>query len=277
MKGLALGWAVLGIVMSAGLASADLTDGLVGYYQLNGNALDASGNGYNGVNYGATATTDRFGNPTGALRFDGTSSYIDLASLVPALAGGGQGSVSLWVKHGTYSQFGSDSVFTYGTGHYDHGELDLGNIGTNLTNESMSFFFYGPGVAAVDGGYVNGHTFYYDDTWHHVVLEMGNDFNALYVDGVKMPVIYGWSGNATTGNSMWAGMTQFTVGRQINDPVYFTGALDDLRIYNRALSSDEIGQLAASVPEPATLLLLASGLAGVGAMTWRRQQRKSVK
>jgi hypothetical protein len=44
---------------------------LIADYPFNGNALDASGNGYNGTVNGATLTTDRFGNPNAAYEFDG--------------------------------------------------------------------------------------------------------------------------------------------------------------------------------------------------------------
>jgi len=48
-----------------------LKDGLVAYYPFNGNANDESGNGNNGTVYGATLTTDRFGNTNKAYSFDG--------------------------------------------------------------------------------------------------------------------------------------------------------------------------------------------------------------
>ena len=47
-------------------------------YPFNGNANDASGNGNNGTVYGATLTTDRFGNPNSAYYFNGLSDYIDI-------------------------------------------------------------------------------------------------------------------------------------------------------------------------------------------------------
>ena len=53
------------------VAFADLKDGLVAYYPLNGNANDESGNGNHVTVYGATLTTDRFGNTNKAYSFDG--------------------------------------------------------------------------------------------------------------------------------------------------------------------------------------------------------------
>lgn len=59
-----------------GYSQSFLTNGLVAYFPFNGNANDASGNGHNGTVYGATLTTNRFGNPNGAYYFDGSSAYI---------------------------------------------------------------------------------------------------------------------------------------------------------------------------------------------------------
>jgi hypothetical protein len=57
---------------SASILTGDLTNGLVAFWQLNGNANDSVG-GYNGTINGATPTTDQFGNPNGALSFDGSN------------------------------------------------------------------------------------------------------------------------------------------------------------------------------------------------------------
>src|SRR3990172_11283700 len=58
------------------VAFADLKDGLVAYYPFNGNANDESGNGNNGTVYGATLTTDRFGNANSAYDFDGNDNIV---------------------------------------------------------------------------------------------------------------------------------------------------------------------------------------------------------
>ena len=54
------------------------TNGLVAYWPFNGNANDESGNGNNGINYGATATSDRNGITNSALSFNGSSNYISI-------------------------------------------------------------------------------------------------------------------------------------------------------------------------------------------------------
>jgi len=75
------------------------------------------------------------------------------------------------------------------------------------------------------------------------VLQMGSNFNALYVDGIKVPLTYGWYGSETTGNTMWMGMTQFRMGHQIGSAYYFTGSIDDVYIYDRVLSPTEVQAL----------------------------------
>ena len=54
------------------------TGGIKGYYPFNGNANDESGNGNHGTVHGATLTTDRFGTPNSAYKFDGIDDYIEI-------------------------------------------------------------------------------------------------------------------------------------------------------------------------------------------------------
>ena len=54
----------------------DLEEGIVGYYPFNGNAEDKTGGGNDGFVSGATLTTDRYGNPNSAYKFDGRKQSI---------------------------------------------------------------------------------------------------------------------------------------------------------------------------------------------------------
>ena len=60
--------------------TAGLTDGLVAYYPINGNANDESGNENHGTVHGATLVEDRFGNANSAYSFDGVDDIINLGS-----------------------------------------------------------------------------------------------------------------------------------------------------------------------------------------------------
>jgi hypothetical protein len=60
------------------VALAGINDGLVAYYPFNGNANDARGELFNGTVYGASLAPDQFGDPARAYKFDGIDDYIGL-------------------------------------------------------------------------------------------------------------------------------------------------------------------------------------------------------
>ena len=90
---------ILVLLVITGTVSAGLTDNLVAYYPFNGNANDQSSNGYDGTVYGATLTSDRFGNPGSAYSFDGIDDYISVdytdAFQLPEIT------ISVWVQAAT--------------------------------------------------------------------------------------------------------------------------------------------------------------------------------
>jgi hypothetical protein len=94
-------------VVPQGASRADLTEGLVGYWPLDGNGDDASGNGTHGTVVGnVTPTADRFGTAASAMNFPGsTSDYIDLGQ-PPSLLIKGAMSVMAWVQPDTLLQNG---------------------------------------------------------------------------------------------------------------------------------------------------------------------------
>jgi hypothetical protein len=74
------------------------SNGLVAYYPFNGNANDESGNGNNGVVYGATLVPDRFGNSNRAYYFNGTNNYIVTNSDTGLPRGYVQFTISVWIS-----------------------------------------------------------------------------------------------------------------------------------------------------------------------------------
>ena len=73
------------------------TDSLVGWWPFNGNANDESGNGYDGIIYGATLDTNRFGDVNSAYELDGLDDYIDCDQM-PVLNAIPELTLSVWVK-----------------------------------------------------------------------------------------------------------------------------------------------------------------------------------
>jgi len=98
---------ILVFFVSQSSVRADLADGLVGYWPLDGNGDDASGNGNHGTVRGnVTPVADRFGNADSAMNFPGnTSNYIDLGQ-PPMLLIKGAMSITAWVRAETLNQTG---------------------------------------------------------------------------------------------------------------------------------------------------------------------------
>jgi hypothetical protein len=236
----------LAAVASLTVARADLTNDLVVWYLFSGNALDASGNGNDGTVSGATLTTDRVGHTNAAYAFPGTAlSRITVNSanllLQPPF------SCSVWVNFsgGTqdpriFSEWGWE-ITTTGTG--STRRFDFNNYTTSGFYDCLSSNVFPQGI------------------WHHVVAVRSPDAMLLYVDGrlqgnvaVADPVAY----SAGLG-TVW--IPTIGGGAGIGYPYdAFGGSLDDVRVYSRALSGQEIAALYAEELEINPSLLPASGL-----------------
>lgn len=204
-----------------------LTSGLVAYYPFSGNAGDSSGNNNHGTVNGATLSIDRFGNPNKAYNFDGVDDYIvatasqDMASQVK--------SISVWIYQATnfcqneFLALGDASSTTWGC-IAGNGCLVL-NYGRSCTNNISQNFPISFSLAA----------------WHHIVfVSTGvNGKTSMYLDG-------NFIGEGTTASSVGSCSTsKLYFGVDIYSlPEYLNGYLDDVRIYKRALTQEEISYLA---------------------------------
>ena len=232
------------------------TDGLVAYYPFDGNANDASGNGNHGTTYGVTLTTDRFGNENGAYYFDG-SSYIEvpnsdsLHNVTKAVT------ISAWVSAtegylggGVTPDSGYISVVCKGYENRQYGlQIDNDNewLFALKGSESNSSEIFMCGSSA---GYSIG-------VWQHVALTWDGATVKTYVNGVLVGDKA--CGDELTPNdeSLYIGMDVGGVGlfgETWSQIEYLKGCLDDLRIYNRALSAAEVKALydgtAVTLPAP---------------------------
>ena len=86
--------------------------GLVGSWPFNGNANDESVNNNNGVVFGATLTTDRFGNPNSAYNFDGANDYINLGSDPALYRYNTDFTISAWVRRTVNPPGFTQPIFT---------------------------------------------------------------------------------------------------------------------------------------------------------------------
>jgi len=210
-------------------AAADITTGLVAYYPLNGNALDVSGNGRDGTIIGASATSDRYGNSNAAMGFDGNDYIVASAAGLPTV----ERTVSLWFLLNTIPSRPGSVLFAYG------------GCGCPTT----WFEYVIPGTAGVFP-HCNGGMFcnYAVSTgvWYHLVFTASSPGGtAMYVNGqfvCSSPVVLNTCTNAGTQLAIgvcvnaWAGQAPFTNV----DVDYTNGAIDEVRIYDRALSATEV-------------------------------------
>ncbi|MCH2173222.1 LamG domain-containing protein [Myxococcota bacterium] len=261
---------VVGLLVftSSGVASAtpahnSNTLGLVGAWEFTGDANDVSGNGNDGVVHGATLTTDRFGNPNSAYSFDGNDDYIRVGS---QFAGQSEYTQAAWVSLGELD--GQDPVHIIlntpsGAIKYQHADRTLRITPTEdrqggITSNPHTDFPHLYDLDIADG------------TWFHVAVAVFSDNTAnLFVDGYQV----NWDSQGVDGGGTGDyPVTVIGAGERSNYAPYivgdFSGEIDDLYIYDRALSASEVLTLA-TVPEPNTALLLGVGLAGL-AMRRRR-------
>ncbi len=199
-----------------------VSNGLVAYYPFNGNANDASGNGNHGVvNGGATLTDDRFGNANSAYSFDGNDDWINCgnnSSLNNTVQ-----TISVWYNARTYN---SNTVIARWQSFHEH-----------VYSNQISCRYYAPSEIRFSAAISTPL-----NSWIHFVWVIDETSVSIYKNGdlvnsfgksgelsfnanniLSIGCLYGWSGNTPT--------------------YLFDGLIDDVRIYNRALSQNEIETL----------------------------------
>ncbi|MDO8728838.1 MAG: LamG domain-containing protein [bacterium] len=197
-----------------------LTNGLVGYWSFDGKdvagvtALDRSGNNNNGtLTGGPTRAIGKIGQ---GLSFDGFNDYVNtgIANLPSTNA---PKTFSLWV----YRRSSTSGV-----------PLSIGGNSCNVE------YFRGNGTLykCGDSPIVSPNIFVSNNVWTHIVYTFDGTTNKLYLNGAL-------NGSSVTAHDAGA-ITNSNIGRRSIGSTYeFDGEIDDVRVYNRALTGDEIKRL----------------------------------
>ncbi len=202
------------------------TNGLVGWWPFNGNADDESGNGNNGSNNGATLNSDRFGSNNSCYYFQNNNILIPHNTLFGFQANSGF-TISMWCNS---SDFSNSLHFMGKRGNsspYFNWQIAYGGnlIGPN----------FGSGT---DPGIYNG-AFSPDllliNNWYHIVGKFNNGVWSIYVDGILKATNTTAMVNPDSNTPMTFGESGGFQG--------FIGKLDDIGIWNRALTDCEIQNL----------------------------------
>ena len=219
----------------------DIRDGLVAYYPFNGNTNDESGNNNNAnAKGGIQLSTDRSGNSNKAYVFDGVDDYIDLAgnaSLNP-----GRLSILLW-----FNMDNNGKMQLIGNNDNTDGYPGVYATSLNYFSSGAHIAIRKPGTCDVntDAGYdpvVVANLTFTPGKWYCYAVTYDGLRVRIYVDGVIIKE------QATTVASIaQCTGTTFKIGRWWNnEPLYFKGKMDEIRIYNRGLSHDEVKLLSAT-------------------------------
>jgi gliding motility-associated-like protein len=225
-------------VCNANQLPANLRNGLVGYWPFCGNANDASGSGNNGVVNGATLTSDRFGLSSGAYMFTGTETIIGSATSFPSA--NSARTISFWYNAESISSTASQ-ILGYGGGAC--GQSFIMNF-NNYDIPAGSYEIQGHCIAFRN--YANTPQ-PFNNYWHHIVLTYDGLVFRFYNNGLLVKTSSPTALNTGTLNKIFVfGKETFVDGLiPYTDPAWpgFKGKLDDISLYDRALSSFEVQQL----------------------------------
>ncbi|HIA37228.1 MAG TPA: LamG domain-containing protein, partial [Flavobacteriales bacterium] len=214
------------------------TDSLVGWWPFNGNANDESVNGNDGTVNGATLTTDRFGNANAAYDFDGVDDYIEIID-DPSIKPLNAISISGWANlssnetsnfprfvnknHNQAQNYGSYQIIG---GHYGYDSIGYSAMGTRTTT---IYTWTGHG----------GSSEILDDWFFFVGVYDGTQMR-YYINGILVKT------KAQTGSLVYNTENLTFAGNYLNGigtPDFTQCFLDDIGIWNRALSQCEISAL----------------------------------
>ncbi|XQP84223.1 MAG: LamG-like jellyroll fold domain-containing protein [Candidatus Pollutiaquabacter aromativorans] len=212
-----------------------LPTGAIAFLPFNGNAQDESGTGNNGIVQGATLTTDRFGHANNAYEFNGFSSFIEILN-------DGDFNVSdltlaAWIRP---DGAGSGTVMSKSFG--------VGGLSSFIMNAD-------PGADRLDVVYgadpandtVAGSPLQ-QGVWQFVAFTFnGNTKQAeLYIDGARVGTVN------SPGVSLGADGSSVVLGADVAPFMnnFFQGAIDEVMIYGRVLTSEEILRISSATRDP---------------------------
>ena len=220
-------------IAESGIPAHIPQDGLVGWWPFNGNVNDESGNGNNGIATNVNFTTGQDGGSNNAISLSGNG-YVEIPQ-----------SSSLYLNNHTVSFYYKSTLSTLQL------LINKATGGGSASNEAFSFSLdpvgnynlayrakFNGNCQSGAGWYAAGNTspMPTSSVYHHVVGVSDNDSLYLYVDGqLVTKALHPNVGMDSCNSSIWFGRDWPT-----NSAYNFTGELDDIAIWNRALSSQDI-------------------------------------
>jgi len=194
------------------------TDALVAYYAFENDTQDSSGNSLNGT---AIGNTNFVAGATGlAIEFDGVDGYVDCGNnssfdITEEIT------LAAWVNTSDSGNSENNPFITKG----DHTYAIK-----HSTDNNIQFFIYDGGWFTVNAGVDSS----FDGDWRHVAGTYDGSELKIYIDG-------GIKATTTHEGTIDTGTDNLAIGTNTEETDrFYNGAIDEVRIYNRALSTAEM-------------------------------------
>ncbi len=234
-------------------------NGLVAWYSFTGNANDGSGNSYNGTATGATLTTDRYGSANNAYYFNGSSRvdcpYDSLRKLIDYHR---SFTVNLWFNRDasgniclacpqerTLFAFDGANTSPYKRVYASMGQPNSASFGVNAGRYNAATMNNIGDVGTI--GYADSALYVQPSTWYNFTYVYDGSQISLYINGQLMLMVpftsnIPYFGSSMSGNDSY--VQSFVIGaKNENNEIPFSGKLDDIGVWKRALTQCEINQL----------------------------------
>ncbi|WP_020667321.1 sialidase family protein [Amycolatopsis nigrescens] len=203
------------------------------------------------VRGGAQLGEGRYGK---AMTLDGVDDQVRLPFTRSLDLGADDFTLTAWVRYGERT---GSQVLLWG---YRIGEGPTPGIWLRAEPESNRI----RGFLGTDGGTatVSSTGAYNDQQWHHVALRRAGDLFSLYIDGAHVASTTAQTGSATTGKEFR--IDGFSVGARLDGAQPLRGAVDEVRVYRRALSAPELAVVHNANATPAGNLELRLPMERIG-------------
>lgn len=206
--------------------------GLVARWICDGNARDASGNGNHGTASGAVLAADRFGNPNAAYQFDGVDDGVQVPNSSSLNISGNRSiSITAWIRAASIPPVRGGIVWKWGPGGPEDDQYTLhlrdGGYPSFVLSDVWTTMVQAPAPVTLHA-------------WTHVagVYDSAAGQMRLYVNGTLA------DSRSLSYYNIRSTAEPVYIGRGCNLDDFFHGTIDDVRIYNRALSAGEVATLA---------------------------------
>ncbi len=219
-----------GIIYGQNVPSYVSTNGLAGWWPFTGNADDSSGNGNNGTVYGAALATDRFGNIASSFNYDGIDDRIEVAD--QPMLNCRKITLSVWVFPYPFLQ-GVQIIYKADLNTAANETYSINSVHAAIKGASLCVAGAGWHILSLNQALPSA-------AWHHIVVTYDGDTLKNYVNGVlKNTLFYQGLIDSCPGGNLRFGFNHLNN----NNGNPFKGKIDDIGIWNRALSQQEITAL----------------------------------